>query len=391
MFFWQPHGIKRNLIWAKILTVKRHSHCGQYCNTETNDLQSTANDSASEGRSSPLPSCESAVPLQRQKSSGPPKKHGLQSRDVSQVAKYAYYVHCCANRLNLVLVDCCKALHEAREFFSLLEKLYAFSSGSLAHIRSALYVSFRATAPASASICHTVGVPRSRMPKYLWSPSCCFRNLCPKLLHMRYCLCSLCINSSGYSRTLLQFYVDLHQALVRRLSSHLCQSSLQGISFIRLWITQFTILRSARLLLFKTMYCTWRTFVKVAAGRRDWSVLSAAVKQVTMRHYDQALHGTLHEGCSTPHVQERNEQREATDSTGHDGFNARMYYSATGSRDVPVHTLHTLYRNTNRRGHDSERSSASRKKLWTHSVPVWWADRRGHGRSDSRNLIQSSP
>ena len=62
------------------------------------------------------------------------KHKGVQQK-VSQVAKYAYYVHCCAHRLNLVLVDCCKAVREAREFFSLLEKLYVFTSGSLMHIR----------------------------------------------------------------------------------------------------------------------------------------------------------------------------------------------------------------------------------------------------------------
>ena len=37
--------------------------------------------------------------------------------------------------MNLVLVDACKSVREAREFFSLLEKLYVFTSGSLMHIR----------------------------------------------------------------------------------------------------------------------------------------------------------------------------------------------------------------------------------------------------------------
>jgi len=62
------------------------------------------------------------------------KHKGVQQRLRSEV-KYAYYVHCCAHRLNLVLVDACKSVREAREFFSLLEKLYVFASGSLMHIR----------------------------------------------------------------------------------------------------------------------------------------------------------------------------------------------------------------------------------------------------------------
>ena len=52
---------------------------------------------------------------------------------VRDVAPFAIYVHCYAHRLNLVLVDCCKSVLAAREFFALLERLYVFTSGSLMH------------------------------------------------------------------------------------------------------------------------------------------------------------------------------------------------------------------------------------------------------------------
>ena len=61
------------------------------------------------------------------------KNHGVQQR-ISQVAKHAYYVHCCAHRLSLILVDACKTVREAREFFALLELIYVFVSGSRMHI-----------------------------------------------------------------------------------------------------------------------------------------------------------------------------------------------------------------------------------------------------------------
>ncbi|XP_033984520.1 uncharacterized protein LOC117481103 [Trematomus bernacchii] len=48
-------------------------------------------------------------------------------------AKYAFYIHCNAHCLNLVLVDTVKAVPEAEQFFSLLEKLYVFTSGSYVH------------------------------------------------------------------------------------------------------------------------------------------------------------------------------------------------------------------------------------------------------------------
>ena len=39
------------------------------------------------------------------------------------------------HRLNLILVDSCKSVSEARDFFLLLEKLYVFFSGSVIHKR----------------------------------------------------------------------------------------------------------------------------------------------------------------------------------------------------------------------------------------------------------------
>lgn len=60
------------------------------------------------------------------------KQSGVQAR-IREQAKYAFYVHCNAHCLNLVLVDIVKAVPEAEEFFSLLEKLYVFTSGSYVH------------------------------------------------------------------------------------------------------------------------------------------------------------------------------------------------------------------------------------------------------------------
>lgn len=60
------------------------------------------------------------------------KHSGVQAR-IKEEAKYAFYIHCSAHCLNLVLVDTVKAVLEAEEFFSLLEKLYMFTSGSAVH------------------------------------------------------------------------------------------------------------------------------------------------------------------------------------------------------------------------------------------------------------------
>lgn len=57
---------------------------------------------------------------------------GVQTR-VKQVAKYAFYVHCNAHCLNLVIVDCIKKVPEAGEFFTLLQQLYEFLSASYVH------------------------------------------------------------------------------------------------------------------------------------------------------------------------------------------------------------------------------------------------------------------
>ena len=42
----------------------------------------------------------------------------------------AVYVHCWAHRLNLVLVDACSHTPHELDFFSTLQSLYAFFSGS---------------------------------------------------------------------------------------------------------------------------------------------------------------------------------------------------------------------------------------------------------------------
>ncbi|XP_040890423.1 zinc finger MYM-type protein 1-like isoform X2 [Toxotes jaculatrix] len=60
------------------------------------------------------------------------KHSGVQAR-IRERAKYAFYIHCTAHCLNLVLVDTVKAIPEVEEFFYLLEKLYVFTSGSAVH------------------------------------------------------------------------------------------------------------------------------------------------------------------------------------------------------------------------------------------------------------------
>uniref|UniRef100_A0A672I3S2 TTF-type domain-containing protein n=1 Tax=Salarias fasciatus TaxID=181472 RepID=A0A672I3S2_SALFA len=49
---------------------------------------------------------------------------GVQAR-IKEEAKYAFYIHCTAHCLNLVLVDAVRAVPEVEEFFYLLEKLSA--------------------------------------------------------------------------------------------------------------------------------------------------------------------------------------------------------------------------------------------------------------------------
>ena len=54
-------------------------------------------------------------------------------RLVRQAAPLALYTHCYAHRLNLVLIDSCKSVAEANDFFALLERLYTFTSSSVMH------------------------------------------------------------------------------------------------------------------------------------------------------------------------------------------------------------------------------------------------------------------
>ncbi|XP_035986697.1 zinc finger MYM-type protein 1-like isoform X1 [Fundulus heteroclitus] len=60
------------------------------------------------------------------------KHSGIPER-IREEAKYAFYIHCSGHCLNLVLVDAVKAVPGAEAFFSLLEKLYAFTSGWAVH------------------------------------------------------------------------------------------------------------------------------------------------------------------------------------------------------------------------------------------------------------------
>uniref|UniRef100_A0A6Q2XCH7 TTF-type domain-containing protein n=1 Tax=Esox lucius TaxID=8010 RepID=A0A6Q2XCH7_ESOLU len=62
------------------------------------------------------------------------KHSGVQSR-IKEVAKQAFYVHCNAHCLNLVLVDTVKAVPQAECFFTILQRLYSFMSGSYVHIK----------------------------------------------------------------------------------------------------------------------------------------------------------------------------------------------------------------------------------------------------------------
>ncbi|XP_038060491.1 zinc finger MYM-type protein 1-like [Patiria miniata] len=57
------------------------------------------------------------------------------AKRIQEVAPSAVYVHCYAHRLNLVIVDTCKTVKEAANFFALLQQLYVFVSGSNVHQR----------------------------------------------------------------------------------------------------------------------------------------------------------------------------------------------------------------------------------------------------------------
>ena len=57
---------------------------------------------------------------------------GIQAR-LREITPCAIYTHCCAHRLNLVLVDCARCISYAGEFLAQLESLYVFMSASKAH------------------------------------------------------------------------------------------------------------------------------------------------------------------------------------------------------------------------------------------------------------------
>ena len=62
-------------------------------------------------------------------------KHSGVSARIQSNARFAFYVHCNAHCLNLVLVDATKAVPEVVDFFALLQQLYNFVSGSYVHLK----------------------------------------------------------------------------------------------------------------------------------------------------------------------------------------------------------------------------------------------------------------
>lgn len=54
-------------------------------------------------------------------------------KKVTEVNPKAIYIHCNAHQLNLALVDTCKSLDHASQFFSLLQSLYNYISSSIPH------------------------------------------------------------------------------------------------------------------------------------------------------------------------------------------------------------------------------------------------------------------
>ncbi len=61
-------------------------------------------------------------------------KTGLQAR-IKDIVPWALYVHCYAHKLNLIVVDACKATRHAADFFALLQEVYNFVSGSCVHAK----------------------------------------------------------------------------------------------------------------------------------------------------------------------------------------------------------------------------------------------------------------
>ena len=54
---------------------------------------------------------------------------GVQAHIVEKIP-HAFYVHCHAHRLNLVLINCVKNLEDYADFFSTMQTLYTFISNS---------------------------------------------------------------------------------------------------------------------------------------------------------------------------------------------------------------------------------------------------------------------
>ena len=57
---------------------------------------------------------------------------GVSAR-IKELNTRAVYIHCCAHRLNLALVDTVKSIPVAEGFFALLQTLYVFMATSKAH------------------------------------------------------------------------------------------------------------------------------------------------------------------------------------------------------------------------------------------------------------------
>lgn len=62
-------------------------------------------------------------------------RHSGVTARIQSNARFAFYVHCNAHCLNLVLVDATKAVPEVVDFFALLQQLYNFISGSYVHLK----------------------------------------------------------------------------------------------------------------------------------------------------------------------------------------------------------------------------------------------------------------
>ncbi len=60
-------------------------------------------------------------------------RHSGVAARIKAKTNHAFYVHCNAHCLNLVLVDSTKSVPESETFFSLLQKLYVYMSGSYVH------------------------------------------------------------------------------------------------------------------------------------------------------------------------------------------------------------------------------------------------------------------